>query len=357
MFIITNRRVVPGARGLDQLGSTVNEKGPNELRVARVTGRAGAWDLEILDDELDEARKREIGMDPSQPAYASQYAAFKTFERVRKQKKHLVLFVHGFNNDIEAVVSRCMSLERTYGVVTAAFSWPANGGGARGVVDYLSDKSDARISAGALDRTLDKMHAYLRDYSRRLADLVRARAHKKHAADHEKRDEAITTECENACPFTINLMLHSMGNYLFKGVMESSAYRANRHLLFDNVLMVAADTNNHDHAEWVDRIPCRNRLYVTINEDDAALFASRAKIGEEQRERLGHSVNGLNSRQAVYVNFTDARHVRGSHAYFEGDALKNPTVKRFFALALNGDRAEDRLGLAYESPRNCHRIK
>ncbi|MGL6231831.1 hypothetical protein ACSZMQ_12290 [Aeromonas rivipollensis] len=51
------------------------------------------------------------------------------------------------------------------------------------------------------------------------------------------------------CPFTINLMLHSMGNYLFKHLLGSSTYNAN-HLLFDNVVMVAADTNNEHHAEW-----------------------------------------------------------------------------------------------------------
>ena len=43
MFVITNRSVEDGETGLDQFGKTPNEKGSNELRLARAPrrGRVG----------------------------------------------------------------------------------------------------------------------------------------------------------------------------------------------------------------------------------------------------------------------------------------------------------------------------
>jgi hypothetical protein len=129
-------------------------------------------------------------------------------------------------------------------------------------------------------------------------------------------------------------------------------YKGGRQLLFDNVTLVAADANNEGHPEWVDRINCRSRIYITINEDDRALMASRMKTGSEQKARLGHYPFNLNSEKAVYVNFTDVPKVGDSHAYFEGDALKNVAIRKFFRKAFNGDRAEE--DLTYYPARRYH---
>lgn len=155
------------------------------------------------------------------------------------------------------------------------------------------------------------------------------------------------------CPFTINLMLHSMGNYLFKHLLGSTTYNAN-HLLFDNVVMVAADTNNEDHAQWVDRIQCRNRLYITINERDSALMASRMKMGEQQKARLGHYTRKLDSRTAIYVDFTDQPQVGDSHAYFEGDSIANKKVAAFFHTVLNGGTGES--AAHFDAALNLYRL-
>ncbi|MFN2310328.1 MAG: hypothetical protein ABR553_11540, partial [Gammaproteobacteria bacterium] len=40
MFVITNRKVQEGKTGLDPFGKVPNEKGNNELRLARVPRRA-----------------------------------------------------------------------------------------------------------------------------------------------------------------------------------------------------------------------------------------------------------------------------------------------------------------------------
>ena len=41
MYVVTNRDVSKRRQGLKVFGSTPNDKGPNELRLVKVTGRAG----------------------------------------------------------------------------------------------------------------------------------------------------------------------------------------------------------------------------------------------------------------------------------------------------------------------------
>jgi hypothetical protein len=91
-------------------------------------------------------------------------------------------------------------------------------------------------------------------------------------------------------------------------------------LLFDNVTLVAADANNEGHAEWVDLINCRNRIFITINEDDSALMASRMKPGATQKARLGTICSTSTPDKAIYVNFTGARLV--------GDSTRTSRVLR-----------------------------
>jgi len=197
-------------------------------------------------------------------------------------------------------------------------------------------------SIGGLSRVFMKLADFLDDFNADRIKKIEEEATKRFPDDDEKWNKFFTTAADKGCPFTVSLVLHSMGNYLFKHVMESSALRVDR-LTFDNVVMVAADVNNSDHAPWVDCIAARNRIYITINEDDVALRASRIKAGEEQKARLGHYPYNLYAQKAVYVDFTNASHVGDSHAYFEGKPLGNKAVKKFFQQAFDGLRAEESL--------------
>jgi esterase/lipase superfamily enzyme len=342
MFIVTNRGIIEAAEGLQKLDSIPNPKGPNELHLVEAIKDGNGWNINIIRDKLNDEMKKEVGITDAGTFYGSQYVARKVFDRVQEGQRNFLFFVHGFNNNFEAMLDRMAGFAEHYGVEVMGFSWPADGGGAKGVTNYKSDKRDAAASVGAFERCLAKMYAYLNDFNqKRIANIVKE-AEKKHPHNAELRAELITRMAEKGCPFTVNLVLHSMGNYLFKKVLQSSIYRGTQ-LLFDNVVLAAADTNNKGHAEWVDRIPYRKRIYITINEDDGALMAARMKSGEEQQARLGHYPYNLDSQQAVYVNFTDAPHVGKSHAYFEGRPLNNKHVKQFFHQAFNGERAEDNL--------------
>jgi len=368
VFIVTNRLVrESGKKDVRRFGKKLNPEGALELRMAEaVRGRTG-WEVNIIPDTIDDAMKREVGIDEPRTIYGGEYVARRLLGRVNPSRaralgvknvgrkgRNLLLFVHGFNNNVKAVLDRARNLETLFGVEVLAFSWPANGGGVAGAASYKSDKRDAKASVGALDRVLEAMQRLLLKFNQSHLDSIKAEAARRFADDAERQERFITRSAREVCPFTVNAMFHSMGNYLFKHLMLSGASEG-RGLLFDNVVLAAADTNNEGHAEWVDAVRCRKRIYVTINEDDEALAVSRMKSGEEQKARLGHYPYGLDSRQGVYVQFTDVAGVGNSHAYFEGGPVrKNAGIKRFFGDAFNGRRAE--AGLRYDAANNVYRF-
>jgi esterase/lipase superfamily enzyme len=362
MFIITNRNIKEGVRGVDQLESVPNRLGPNELRIIEAEKKNNRWHVDVLPDELSPTLKKKVGIPEDEFALATEFMFRKLLARVnprlvnkgsRAKGRDLLLFVHGFNNSPEQVLDRCLDLEREYGVEVVAFTWPANGGGLKGIADYLDDKRDAQASVVAFDRVLSIGHQmisqaraqYLKDVE---ADL------KANGTQGEYLRQALSEKANEHCPFRVTLMLHSMGNYLFERTLNSSALRG-KLLIFDNIVMCAADVNHPGHQTWVEQIQVRSRLYITINEDDLALQASRLKGGDEQLARLGHYPHDLTASNAIYVDFTDESHVKRSHAYFEAKPLKNAKVKKFFQLALTGERAEK--ALKYDSVRRVHRLR
>ena len=140
--------------------------------------------------------------------------------------------------------------------------------------------------------------------------------------------------------------MHSMGNYLFEHLLKSSIYQGET-LLFDNIIMMSADVNNKNHLNWVDLIKFRNRLFITINEDDFALGFSELKGGSEQEARLGNTLLNLDSTNAIYLNFTNAEFIGQEHNYFTNNSpLRNAQVKKVFQTAFSGGRAEQ--GLSFD---------
>lgn len=345
MYIVTNRSLDPSAKSeLDRLGPRPNPSGPNELRFVEATKSKNKWSINILPDTLSEKQKAEVGIAESGTVHASRYVALKILEKVRGEKKNLLFFVHGYNNNIRAVLDRADTLANNYNVETVAFSWPADGGGLRGTLGYKSDKRDAKASIGALDRVLKLSFDYLSRFTTSLVEEAHAKAERKFPDNHEERGNMAAQLITKGCPFTVNLMLHSMGNYAYKHLLLSSASEGNQ-LLFDNVVLVAADANNKNHAEWVDRIQVRRGVYITINENDSALQVSRMKPGAAQLARLGHYRHELYSKQANYVDFTEATRVGNDHSYFEGAPVRrsDSRVRRFFDDVFNGRAGEESL--------------
>ncbi len=357
MYVITNREVLDGETGLDQFGKRVNNEGPNELRMARVTRRGRGWQVEFLEDELPKTESRALirdnalPLDPKARYYASLKVACEVAEEARETRRHILFFVHGYNNDMRDVIEQADALARSYGVIVVPFSWPANGGGLSGAAGYRANKRDARASTGALERAIQKVHDYLLCLTDARREALWHQAGEKHPDNQQARELLYMTLLERDCPFTLNAMFHSMGSYLLKQMLKSSI-AAGTGLTFDNIVLAAADTNNLDHRLWVERLQFRRRCFIAINENDYALAASRAKAGSEQLARLGHFLRNLNASNAHYVNVTEASWVGKSHAYFNEPAKRNADVHRFFKRAFSGETAED--GLRFHAEGNWY---
>jgi len=153
-------------------------------------------------------------------------------------------------------------------------------------------------------------------------------------------------------------MTHSMGGYMFKHLFSSSTFDSKEKVIFDNIILAMTDVNNKDHEKFVDRIRCRNNIYVTINKKDKALRMARWKFGEKQLARLGHWKKNLISKQAIYIDFSNAKHVNTeSHGYFEDKPIaKNKNIREFFQLAVNGEDVEEVMDLEYNISKNYYKI-
>ena len=363
MYVVTNRRVNGRREGLEVFGDTPNRVGPNELRLVRITKEGARFRSELLTDKLTRAEVRELkrrhhlDLDEREDWFASLRVACELMAEAARTRRHLLIFVHGYNNDMQDVLETAETLQTLYNVIVLPFSWPANGGGpVSGTAAYLSDKQDARVSMDALNRFLDKVHfLYEALTAARRAFLWRqAEADDAGRGNHEAIQARFAELQAADCRVTVNLMCHSMGNYVLKYALQPTSGAAAR-LIFDNVSLVAADTNNEDHQRWVERIQVRNRLYITINENDFALGWSRRKPGEAQGVRLGHYLRNLTARNAWYIDLTRAGAVGNAHGYFVGAPVaNNPSLKALFKAAFEGGRAEDTLDFAADI--NAYRL-
>ena len=297
MYVISNRNLQTDERDSRKFGISFNKEGPGILRLAEANKENGRWSVTILDDHVTHDGKTML---------ASEVAFLKTQQKMCEQKRNCLIFCHGFRTDFEGALEAAYKIEQTYDLEVALFTWPSDGR----VTNYLSDKQQALESVLAFDRFFEKLRGYF----------------------HKYRDRN--------CGQKFSLAMHSMGNFLFENLIESKFYEGETHFL-DNVVLTSADVNNPGHEGWLDRIKCRNRVFVTINENDFALEISDSKSGDEQDARLGNTVRNLVSGNALYVDFTEADRVGNKHNYFSNsDVLQNERIKSFFQAAFSGGRAE-----------------
>ncbi len=361
MYLITNREIIKGAKGLKRFGKKPNSEGPNELRLMRVERSSRSWKVTEVADRLSTAavrklkQKFDLDIDETQPWYGSLQVACDLFEQARDSGKSILFFVHGYNNDVEDVLTAAREIESLYDVIAVPFTWPANGGGKlSGAAAYLSDKADARASATALNRAVGKIQFYHSLLTEKRKGELRRRADRKFPDNRQAADAWFSRLLEKECPIRLSLLCHSMGNYLFKYTLKTSDNVTSK-LVFDNICLVAADANNERHREWVGQLDTRKRVYVVINENDFALRASRRKPGDEQKARLGHYLRQLNSPNASYIDVTPAAGVDNEHSYFKGDAVEaNEALKGLFQGMFTGEAMED--GLVYHADRNFYRL-
>lgn len=319
MILLTNRNIIKdnfknGIGNEKAFGDGVNSKGPNEIRLAHAKKNNGQWEVTLVEEPAVLTEKNI----PSK----------KEFENFRKnlqqKQKNCVFFVHGFNQSFEKNLEKCHALEKEHNVEVIAFSWPSNPGGFK-TKEYRNAKRAALSSVGALDSTLEKIGKYLK--------------------------EPFNRNALKECNIKFSLLTYSLGNYLFQNYVTNSIYEGETQI-FDNVILCQADVDNEDHNKWVDSIAAGKRIYITINENDWVLKWSDANF---QKDRLGRTARNLNSKKAVYFDFTDGPNVNKTHGVFYKKT--NDTVKKFFTAVLNGERGERVKEFTYDPRINAYNFE
>lgn len=318
MLIITNRNIKKsnfknGVGDHEAFGDEVNAKGPNEVRLAHAEKVEGAWQVRLV-KEPSRITDNNI---PSKKVFS------EIRDNLTSTGKNCVFFVHGFNQNFEKNLEKSLALETEHGVEVVVFSWPSNPGGVK-TKEYRRAKRNAQASVGALDATLEKLGAYLK--------------------------EPFNKEALQACDTKFTLMTYSLGNFLFQNYVVNSIYEDETRI-FENVILCQADVDNKGHSQWVEQIEAGKRVYITINENDWVLKWSDANF---QKDRLGRTVRGLTASNASYFDFTDGPGVGKTHGLFYKET--NDVVKTFFTTVLNGGRGELTEGLTFDPQINGYRF-
>ncbi len=311
IILISNRDVYPDKQDHNMFGNSFNQNGQDFLRMATAQrGASGKWKLDLLDEP---SRVNDLNP-PSRKFFK------KCLVETQPTKKPWVFFIHGFNQSFLKNLNKCKELE-DYGVNVAAFSWPSNPGPQeiwKKYKEYIQAQKNARRSVIAFERTLEKLAAYITDAS------------------------------NNTCDINFNMIVHSLGNYLFKSFVESDAFNGETDV-FNNVIIHEADCDAQDHYLWVERL---GRTYTTINKRDSVLNMS----DKVNPDRLGNTVKNLNAENATYIDFTGARGVGKAHRLWNKPAESNPKIKTIFKQLLTGERPEQGTTLNYDPSDNAYRL-
>lgn len=308
ILLVTNRNINRGKDDHEAFGDGFNAKGPTELRLATAKKVNNKWQVDIV---------------PESNISGGKLPSAKVFQNFRSSlisgKKNCVFFVHGFNQSLEKNLKKCAEIE-SYGVDVVAFSWPSNPGGFK-PKEYRKAQHAARISAPALERVIEKMGDYFRDYF------------------------------DKNCNVSLNMVVHSLGNYLFQNY---AVYRGleSEGRIFDNLVLHQADADSEDHGDWVADLTHAKRIYVTHNEDDKVLDISDII----NPDRLGNTPGNSEVAHVKYMDFTDAKHVGRDHRPWH-QARKNPVIEKFYEAVFNGRKAELTHGITYDADEHMYHFR
>lgn len=294
IFIFSNRNI----ENDNWLGDGFHPEGNETIRIAELNA----------DDRLDFYDENEEGT-PS----------VKVFEAVEKNHKPCCLFVHGFNQSLKKNIKKCKEIE-AYGVNVIAFSWPSNPG-----PDWLlpTEYSKARKNAERSVTALRKFFELFNDYYVSEGKLNRIRS----------------------------LVVHSLGNYLLQLFVSGPAFENQLHFL-KNIILHQADVDSIGHEKWVDKLTLNSSVLATINASDDVLNLSDII----NPDRLGNTLENLNSEKTHYFNFGKIPEADNQHRLWKIPTIDNENAKAFFAEGFKGMKI-DTGNFDYDSGKNCFHIK
>ena len=211
------------------------------------------------------------------------------------EQKHFVLFVHGRGRHPKKAQDKHL-LEKinSYGVVTLMFVWDSE---TRGLNFHPVDR--AKMAAPQLQELLHRLSRYV-----------------------DKSPQIHKT----------TLLLHSMGNIVFKELVENLDTPLRDHL-FDNIILSAPDVPSSQHNKWVEKIDFASRVIILSNDKDDVLEWSETL---RRGKRLGQIAEPPLARNSdvYYVNISKILKV--NHRYYTRRGSKSLYLCQLFETILKG---------------------
>lgn len=304
IYFATNRNP-NDSKNITDFGSEFSGAGLGDLRFGMVEVRDNIVAMETMK------------ILPDDPGLGSRQVFSDIKASMKLGQTDSLIFIHGFNVAFAESLQSAAKVSKFYGELSGnryalnifVFSWPSNGK----ITDYVNDRHDAEASGYAFARGLMKLSEFLRDPAEK-----------------------------NTCGRKINLLAHSMGNYVLRNALQqarklSNAKPLNR--MFDEIILAAADEDS-DAFEYDYKLACltevSQRTTVYFNNNDLALRVSDHLKGNP--DRLGHD-GARKPRElpgkVVLVDATDI--ITGDyHSYFSDD----PIVGSDIVSVLQGERSE-----------------
>lgn len=254
----------------------------------------------------------------------------------------VLLYIHGFNNDLDAVRDAFKELIKNYVEPDdcsvkqiVVFSWPA-----RNDAQYRDDRRDAKVSGYTLGRAVQKLGQFLEEF-------------------FSPQAKPLNKPCGNR----LHIMCHSMGNFVFQSMIDELRAISWSRELFNQIILTAADVDYDvfEHTQSLATLPeyCK-RATVYFNTEDKALFISATT--KNPASRLGSNgprVATIIPNNITIVDVSDAAPIGASwkekvtgHGYHLNSA---PVLKDMRAV-LSGKKSEHIDAREYIQHRNIYRL-
>jgi esterase/lipase superfamily enzyme len=235
----------------------------------------------------------------------------KIFDQIfeKEDTKNIVIYVHGLGKNPKKSLNdgALPNVAELSDVHAILFSWPS--------------------WKGLFNRPLDNAVNSAWD----LADLLYTFDLYRFKNKHKFKDRKVT------------LLLHSMGNILFRVFLESIHHaRSFDAQLFDVVILNAPDVPYNGHAQWLNKLDFTNQIYVTQHSNDIILYISKKIFYEKpiwRGPKLGASFDYSGAplqlaKNTTYLDLTELTFF--GHRHFNmPPPFKNKKVTALFKKLLN----------------------
>lgn len=226
-------------------------------------------------------------------------------QRIKEENREsLIFFIHGRGTHPGKLADQKLirDLEKENNAVVIAFHWPSY----KGKLGYPDEsaKSSAPLLLDALQRI----------------------------AEWKKNQ---TAECKSV------MLIHSMGGIVLEEMVRSYQIElASMGMMFDTLVLNAADVPFVNHAEWLSTLHLAPVQYVTVNKNDPTLRISKYFFSKSNR--LGRCLYG-DEPLAANVIYVDFSQTKVAHSYYvdqleetTGRQKGNAAVKLFYDIVLKG---------------------